>query len=98
MASCASWELPGCCPSRYAAVLVSTNTVAAIQAVDDAVGELVLSAVLIPLVSPNIFLTLAFFRALKAVCHCCLNEKWTRLFSTVLNWLRTVVAWETRLA
>ena len=65
---------------------------------EDALGELLLRAMLTPAVSPNRFWTLAFFNALSVVCHCCLSEKWVTLFSMVLNWLRAVVAWETRLA
>src|SRR5271168_1332971 len=98
MASCESWALPGVCPAKYVVVVPPTGTVAAVHAVDDALGELLLSAVLMPLVSPNRFWTLAFFNALSVVCHCCLSEKWVTLFSMVLSWLSAVVAWETRLA
>jgi hypothetical protein len=53
-----------------------TGTVAVFHAAVDALGELVLSAILMPAVSPNIFATFAFLSALSVVCHCCLSEKW----------------------
>ena len=61
-------------------------------------GELLLSAMLTPAVSPNIFATFAFLSALSVVCHCCLNEKWVTLFLSMLYCDSRVVSWETRLA
>ena len=57
------------------------GTVAAFHAVDDADGELVLSAMLMPAVSPNILVTFTFFSVLRAVCHCCLNGEMRRCCS-----------------
>ena len=72
-------------------VLLLTGTVAVFQAMVDALGELVLSAMLNPAVSPNIFATFAFLSALSVVCHCCLNEKWVTLFLSMLYCVSRVV-------
>ena len=98
MASCESWALfPGLSLQVAGRVSADRNR-RSVPSGGRCAGELLLSAVLMPFVSPNIFATLAFFSALSVVCHCCLNEKWVMLFSIILNWLRAVVAWETRLA
>ncbi len=51
-------------------------TVAAFHAVLEAEGELLLSAMLMPAVSPNILATFTFSSVCSVVCHCCLREKW----------------------
>ena len=48
--------------------------------------ELELSAMLMPAVSPNKFATFTFSRTRSVVCHCCLREKWMRLFFSMLYW------------
>ena len=50
-------------PGDRSVVLLFIGTVAVFQAVIDAHGELVLSAMLMPAVSPNILATFTFFRA-----------------------------------
>ena len=75
------------------------GTVAVFQPVNDAEGEFVLSAMLIPAVSPNMIGARSRSSSLvSAVCHCCLIEKCSTLLWMVLSWLRAVVACETRLA
>ena len=68
--------------------LLFIGTVAVFQAVVDALGELVLSAMLMPAVSPNILATFTFSEHVSVVCHCCLSEKCVTLFLSMLYWLR----------
>ena len=99
MASCESCVLlPRVWPFRYTLVPLLTGTVAVFQADTDALGEFVLSAMLMPAVSPNMFATFAFLRAVSVVCHSCFQEKCVMLFLSMLYCVSSVVSWDTRLA
>ena len=62
IASCDICGLPRVCPWKYVVTLELTGVVADLHAVLEAEAELLLSAIVIPFVSPNMLATLTFLR------------------------------------